>query len=70
MSDPELAMSRGQNCTDGANRQIFRFNPGKSMRLYPERHPYLKTPNLANIQGILLLVKNLQMGGFVSTTLK
>ena len=41
MSDPELAMRRGQNCTDGANRQTFRFNPGKSMRLYPERHPYL-----------------------------
>ena len=41
MSDPELAMRRGQNCTDGAKRQIFRFNPGKSMRLFPERHPYL-----------------------------
>lgn len=40
MSDPELAMRRGLNCTDGAKRQIFRFNPGKSMRLYPERHPY------------------------------
>lgn len=41
MSDPELAMRRGLNCTDGAKRQIFRFNPGKSMRLFPERHPYL-----------------------------
>ena len=41
MSDPELAMRRGLNCTNGAKRQIFRFNPGKSMRLYPERHPYL-----------------------------
>lgn len=41
MSDPELAMKRGQNCTDGAKRQIFRFNPGKSMRLFPDRHPYL-----------------------------
>lgn len=44
MSDPELAMRRGQNCTDGAKRQIFRFNPGKSMRLYPEQHPYYKVP--------------------------
>lgn len=41
MSDPELAMKRGQNCTDGAKRQIFRFNPGKSMRLFPDRHPYM-----------------------------
>ncbi|MBR1964839.1 MAG: minor capsid protein [Muribaculaceae bacterium] len=39
-SDPELAMKRGQNCTDGAKRKIFRFNPGKAMRLYPEQHPY------------------------------
>ena len=39
-SDPELAMRRGQNCTDGAKRKIFRFNPGKAMRLYPEQHPY------------------------------
>lgn len=41
MSDPELAMKRGRNCTDGAKRQIFRFNPGKTMRLFPERHPYM-----------------------------
>ncbi len=39
-SDPELAMRRGQNCTDGAKRKMFRFNPGKAMRLYPEKHPY------------------------------
>lgn len=39
-SDPELAMKRGQNCTDGAKRKIFRFNPGKAMRLFPEQHPY------------------------------
>lgn len=47
MSDPELAMKRGQNCTDGAKRQIFRFNPGKSMRIFPDRHPYYKVPNNA-----------------------
>lgn len=41
MSDPELAMRRGQNCTAGAKRQIFRFNPGKAMRLFPDRHPYM-----------------------------
>ncbi len=46
-SDPELAMRRGQNCTDGAKRKIFRFNPGKAMRLYPEQHPYYKAPAVA-----------------------
>ncbi len=46
-SDPELAMRRGQNCTDGAKRKIFRFNPGKAMRLFPEQHPYYKAPTVA-----------------------
>lgn len=40
-------MLRGQNCTDGAKRKIFRFNPGKAMRLYPEQHPYYKAPAVA-----------------------
>lgn len=43
-SDPELAMRRGQNCTDGAKRKIFRFNPGKTMELFPPKHPYRKAP--------------------------
>ena len=71
MSDPELAMRRGLNCTDGAKRQIFRFNPGKSMRLYPERHPYMKTPNLAKnaIEGNLTEMYNNGVGGNVPPSL-
>lgn len=43
-SDPELAMKRGQNCTEGAKKSIFRYNPGKSLKLFPPKHPYFKVP--------------------------
>ena len=32
-SDPGLAMLRGNNCTDAAKQQIFRYNPGKDLQL-------------------------------------
>lgn len=67
MSDSELAMKRGQNCTDGAKRQIFRFNPGKSMRLFPERHPYYKTHSEGKsaVKGTLTEMYNNGIGGNV-----
>lgn len=44
-SDPALAMLRGNNCTEAAKQQIFRFNPGKELKLFPPRHPYYKAPD-------------------------
>lgn len=44
-SDPQLAMKRGDNCTDGVKQRMFRYNPGKTMELFPPKHPYYKTPN-------------------------
>ncbi len=44
-SDPHLAMLRGNNCTEAARQQIFRFNPGKSLSLFPPKHPYYKAPD-------------------------
>ncbi len=41
-TDPELAMLRGNNCTEAAKQQIFRFNPGKNLLLFPNKHPYYK----------------------------
>jgi len=41
-SDPELAKTRGDNCTEGEKRKIFRFNAGKSLQLFPPKHPYYK----------------------------
>ena len=43
-SDPELAMKRGQNCTEGTKKAIFRYNAGKSLQLFPPKHPYFKAP--------------------------
>ena len=44
LSDPKLAMLRGDNATDTSKLKIFRYNPGKTMKLYPPQHPYYKTP--------------------------
>ncbi len=44
-SDPALSMLRGNNCTETAKQQIFRFNPGKDLKLFPPKHPYYKAPD-------------------------
>lgn len=46
-SDSKLSMLRGDNCTEAAKQQIFRFNPGKSLELFPSKHPYFKAPEAA-----------------------
>ncbi|WP_289634502.1 phage minor head protein [uncultured Duncaniella sp.] len=46
-SDPALSMLRGNNCTEAAKQQIFRFNPGKELQLFPPKHPYYKAPEAA-----------------------
>lgn len=49
-SDPALSMLRGNNCTDAAKQQIFRFNPGKTLQLFPPKHPYFKAPEAAKTE--------------------
>ncbi len=44
LSDPTEAMTKGNNCTEAAKQQIFRFNPGKTLKLFPDKHPYFKGP--------------------------
>ena len=46
-TDPDLAMLRGNNCTEAAKQQIFRFNPGMDLKLFPPKHPYYKAPEAA-----------------------
>ena len=46
-SDPALSMLRGNNCTEAAKQQLFRFNPGKELKLFPPKHPYYKAPDAA-----------------------
>jgi SPP1 gp7 family putative phage head morphogenesis protein len=43
-SDPAHAMLLGDNSTEAAKQQMFRFNPGKQMKLFPPKHPYYKAP--------------------------
>lgn len=45
-SDPELAMKRGMECTEGVKKAIFRYNPGKSLQVFPPKHPYYKVPKV------------------------
>ncbi len=44
LSDPTEAITKGNNCTEAAKQQIFRFNPGKTLKLFPPKHPYFKGP--------------------------
>ena len=43
-SDPDIAMRNGDNCTEANKQKIFRFNPGKTLKLFPPQHPYFKAP--------------------------
>ena len=43
-SDPEEAMRRGNLSTDSPKKRIFRFNSGKTLEVFPPKHPYYKVP--------------------------
>lgn len=40
-SNSEEAIALGNACTAKPKQQIFRFNPGKEMKVFPPKHPYL-----------------------------
>lgn len=41
MSDSERATEWGDNCTSDKKAQIFRYNAGKELKVFPPKHPYL-----------------------------
>lgn len=41
LSDSEEAIKRGDESTQSIKQQMFRFNPGKTLELFPPKHPYL-----------------------------
>jgi SPP1 gp7 family putative phage head morphogenesis protein len=43
-SDSEQALRIGNEITDDAKARIFRFNAGKEMKIFPDKHPYHKAP--------------------------
>lgn len=53
-SDPEKAMKIGNEATEGPKKAIFRFNAGRTMQVFPPKHPYYKAPENARkvIMGI------------------
>lgn len=40
-SDSAAAIAAGDACTAEPKQQIFRFNPGTELKVFPEKHPYL-----------------------------
>ena len=40
-SDSAKAIAAAAGITDTPKKQIFRFNPGKQMKVFPPKHPYL-----------------------------
>ena len=44
-SDPEQAMRLGNLSTDTPKKRIFRFNSGKTLEVFPPKHPYYKVPS-------------------------
>ncbi len=42
-SDSKQAIEAGNMATDKPKLKIFRFNPGASLKIFPDKHPYYKT---------------------------
>ena len=40
-SDSKQAIAAGERATAKPKQKIFRFNPGKTMKVFPPKHPYL-----------------------------
>lgn len=43
-SDSAAAIRAGEEATAKPKLQIFRFNPGKTLSVFPPKHPYFKAP--------------------------
>ena len=55
-SDSQQAVGIGEEITEEPKKRIFRFNPGKELKVFPDKHPYNKAPKKAKEQ-ILQLAK-------------
>lgn len=47
VSDSDAACSVGEHATSLPKQKIFRFNPGKTGKVFPPKHPYKKAPKAA-----------------------
>lgn len=55
-SDSQQAVGIGEEITEEPKKRIFRFNPGKELKVFPDKHPYNKASQKAKEQ-ILQLAK-------------
>lgn len=46
-SDSQQAVGIGEEITEEPKKRIFRFNPGKELKVFPDKHPYNKAPEAA-----------------------
>lgn len=53
-TDSAAAQQLGEECTATPKLAMFRFNPGKTMKIFPPKHPYNKAP-----KGVVEHVKKL-----------
>jgi len=57
-TNSEEALKRGEEATAEKKEQIFRFNPGKKLKLYPDKHPYYKVSDEEAKRIIVKLVED------------
>ncbi|MDR2131006.1 MAG: minor capsid protein [Odoribacteraceae bacterium] len=43
-TDSQQAIQAGDEITDAPKQRMFRFNPGKQLKIFPDKHPYNKVP--------------------------
>lgn len=43
-SDSAKCVEIGEEITNDPKKRMFRFNPGKELKIYPDKHPYYKAP--------------------------
>lgn len=48
LSDPHAAWSRGDAALKGNKQELFRGNPGRDLRLFPDKHPYFGERGIAH----------------------
>ena len=48
LSDPRSSWDRGDAALRGNKQELFRGNPGRDLRLYPDKHPYYGDRGIAH----------------------
>lgn len=56
-TDSEVAIKTAEAITYGKHERIFRFNPGKEKRLFPDKHPYFGKKGIAHCSKDVSLAK-------------